>query len=463
MNIIDNNTFKNKYYNIKNIILSTIGAFAFSTNVALAQKTPMQNFIDVNQTINNTILAQNYKNYPFQHVMMGQNCFVNTNPLDAKEIQYEVIPINTLIPESTSYNKLALKGSISNAVEESLNNKDKIVVNGKEVYAKGILTPQEIERINSVLMLRRYDNMAVLITDNLSNSPKVLLFGDIDCYEAQEQNMKLPVVQKVKPKTKTTPPKTPIKKESSSDSLLNVINKNIDKLEDKIDSLSNKMGKVTNNYNTKIIINNFNIIMPTDTITDTIRVPVKAAVEYKNKNALYLEAGPELLMDYQNVKQLVPNAGLGISGKRWGFGVTAGYGKFNTKKHENYPDIMGNGGTTIYHNINTEFIEYGLKANVNLSKVIYLNLGVQNHIKTENITSLADQIVYDDAGNERRKLCPMPSEKIKKEYLTVNPGIGANLNKRWSIYADAKFIPNDFKPKFYSGHAGIKYTIRRIK
>ena len=458
MNNKNNNNITDNYNTIRKVILGAIGGLVISTNVSLAQNVPTQNS---NNSKPKTV-SENYLSYPFQHVLSEKNCFVNSSIANKTDVKYEVIPINPSIPKTASYNELTVKGSISELIEQSLNNTDKIIINGKETYYKGVLTSNEIQTINTALMLRKYNNMAVLV--NANDSPTVLLFGDIDCYEAQKQSIKPSIVQKskVKPNTKSVEkiiPLPPKKHESNPDSLLNVINKKVNGLDNKLTNLkSDTSCCVKNSYNNN---NNVNIIIINNVAAkDTIKIPVKSidTISVLSKKALYIELGPEMLTEYnKDMEKLVPQLGIGFYKNNWSFGLTAGYKQFNTENNKIFLNGLGNGSTELHHKTNTNFLEYGFKTNFNTSKKIYFGLGLQQHIRKDNITGWSNQIVYDDAGNMRSKICTLPNEQTTKKYLTLNPEIGANLSKDWSIYGSTKFTTK----KLYSVDAGLRYTIHK--
>lgn len=464
-NNIINNRIINNYNNIRNAILGTLGGIILATNFAIAQPMPnTQVPQNTNQTTvtTKTNIADNYLNYPFQHVISGTNCFVNSDLASITGVKYQVVPLNLTIPQNTSYNKLSVKGSISDLIEESLNNINKIDVNGSKINARGVLTPEEITEINEALMFRKYDNMAVLVT--ASGSPTVLLFGNIDCYESQKQDM----TPKDTPKNKNTPKKnttsTPQKQEPNN-KLLDELNKKITGLENKINTnpdttknIENSYNKNSNNINS---FNTYNVTITNNATKDTTTIPaiVKDSIATQiKKNAFYLELGPEILLQYKNLNPIVPQIGLGLIKNNWSFGITLGYKQFDTEENKSYPNTIGNGGTEVYNDITRKIMEYGIKANFNVSKIVYLGLGIQNNTENKEINSRVVQTVYDDAGNMRQKEIIQPSVKGKNSKITFSPEVGINLdkNKNWSIYTGAKLTP-----QVYSGYAGIRYNIKK--
>lgn len=466
--INDNITYNRiitNYKNIKNAILGTLGGIILATNMTMAQPSPKKQVPQkTNQTtITNKInIADNYLTYPFQHVISGTNCFVNSDLANIIGVKYEVVPLNLTIPQNTSYNKLSVKGSISDLIEESLNNIDKLDVNGSKISARGVLTPEEIIKINDALILKKYDNMAVLVT--ASGAPTVLLFGNIDCYESQQEDM-TPKKTITKNNT-TTKPKITTTKNESNNKTLDELNKKINGLENKINTNSDTTKNIENSYNTNSnntnSFNTYNITITNNATKDTINIPViiqdTLATQIK-KNAFYLELGPEILLQYKNLNPIVPQIGLGLIKNNWSFGITLGYKQFNTEENKSYPNILDNGGTEAYNDITRKLIEYGIKANFNVSKTIYLGLGIQNNTENKEINSRIVQTVYDDAGNMRQKELIQPIVKGTNSKITLNPEVGLNLDKNnnWSIYTGAKLTPQ----KIHSGYAGIRYNIRK--
>jgi len=207
------------------------------------------------------------------------------------------------------------------------------------------------------------------------------------------------------------------------------------------------------NITNQTIINNYNSEKPDTTKKIQPAIIPAIPVTPKDKLRIYVAGG----IEYNNeLERAIPQVALGLQYKKLSFGINCGYDNFLSKELESFPNGQDNGGTYINKNISNQLTEYGAEIGFDVAKHLTLYLGAQNNILIQKIDGTVEFDVKDDAGNWRYKKLPLDTENFRKEYITLNPGIGVKVNKHFSIYGGPEI---DVKTKeLTGGHAWLRYT-----